>query len=92
MTLHHLADIDCILAKLFHCLKPGGIIVLADIDEEDGSFHKDNPEGGMHHGFNRKKLARNLERLGFSSIHVNTDKTTFIVTLLQKCNFHRLVV
>jgi 2-polyprenyl-3-methyl-5-hydroxy-6-metoxy-1,4-benzoquinol methylase len=30
MTLHHLADIDCILAKLFHCLKSGGIIALAE--------------------------------------------------------------
>jgi ubiquinone/menaquinone biosynthesis C-methylase UbiE len=70
MTLHHLADIDCILAKLFHCLKPGGIIALADLDEEDGSFHQDNPEGVMHHGFNPKELARNLERLGFSSVHL----------------------
>jgi len=75
MTLHHLADIDCILAKLFHCLKPGGIIALADLDEEDGSFHQDNPEGVMHHGLNREKLTGNLKRLGFSSIHVNTVHT-----------------
>ena len=75
MTLHHLADIDCILAKLFHCLKSGAIIALADLDEKDGSFHQDNPEGVMHNGFNRKELARNLERLGFSAVHVNTVHT-----------------
>jgi SAM-dependent methyltransferase len=75
MTLHHLADLDCILAKLFHCLKTGGIIALADLDEEDGSFHQDNPEGVMHHGFNREKLAGNLKRLGFSSVYVNTVHT-----------------
>ncbi len=75
MTLHHLADVDCILAKLFQCLKPGGILALADLDEEDGSFHQDNPEGVMHHGFNRKKLAGDLERLGFSSIRASTVHT-----------------
>jgi len=75
MTLHHLADVDCILAKLFQCLKPGGILALADLDEEDGSFHQDNPEGVMHHGFNRKKLAGDLERLGFYSIQVSTVHT-----------------
>lgn len=75
MTLHHLTDVDGILAKLFQCLKPGGILVLADLDEEDGSFHQDNPEGVMHHGFNREKLAGDLERLGLSSIQVSTVHT-----------------
>jgi 2-polyprenyl-3-methyl-5-hydroxy-6-metoxy-1,4-benzoquinol methylase len=75
MTLHHLTDVDGILAKLFQCLKPGGILVLADLDEEDGSFHQDNPEGVMHHGFNREKLAGYLERLGLSSIQVSTVHT-----------------
>jgi tRNA (cmo5U34)-methyltransferase len=75
MTLHHLADVGSILAKLFQCLKPGGIFALADLDEEDGSFHQDNPEGVMHHGFNRKKLAGDLERLGFSSVQASTVHT-----------------
>ena len=75
MTLHHLADVDGILSKLFQCLKPGGIFALADLDEEDGSFHQDNPEGVMHHGFNRGKLSGVLEKLGFSSIAVSTVHT-----------------
>jgi ubiquinone/menaquinone biosynthesis C-methylase UbiE len=75
MTLHHLADVDRILAKLFQCLKPGGILALADLDAEDGSFHQDNPEGVMHHGFNRKKLAGDLERLGFSAVQASTVHT-----------------
>ncbi len=72
MTLHHLADVGGILAKLFQCLKPGGILALADLDEEDGSFHQDNPEGVMHQGFNRKKLAGELEQLGFTAVQAST--------------------
>ncbi len=75
MTLHHLADLDSVLAKLFGCLKPGGILALADLDEEDGSFHQDNPEGVMHHGFNREKLAGDLEKLGFFDIQASTVDT-----------------
>jgi tRNA (cmo5U34)-methyltransferase len=75
MTLHHLTDVDRILAKLFQCLKPGGILALADLDEEDGSFHQDNPEGVIHHGFNRNKLAGDLERLGFVSVQASTVHT-----------------
>jgi predicted TPR repeat methyltransferase len=72
MTLHHLSDVDSILAKLFQCLKSGGILALADLDEEDGSFHQDNPDSVMHHGFNREKLADNLKRLGFHSVKTST--------------------
>jgi tRNA (cmo5U34)-methyltransferase len=75
MTLHHLTDVGSILGKIYHCLKPGGIIALADLDEEDGSFHQDNPEGVMHHGFNRKKLAGDLERLGFTAVQASTVHT-----------------
>ena len=75
MTLHHLADVDSILAKFYQCLKPGGLIALADLDEEDGSFHQDNPEGVMHHGFSRDKLAGILAGLGFSGIQISTVHT-----------------
>ena len=75
MTLHHLEDVQTVLVKIINCLKPGGILALADLDEEDGSFHKDNPEGVMHHGFNRQKLARDLEMLGLSAIKTSTVHT-----------------
>ncbi len=75
MTLHHLTDVTSILAKFFQALKPGGLVALADLDKEDGSFHEDNPEGVKHHGFNREILAGDLERIGFSSIHVSTVHT-----------------
>jgi len=75
MTLHHLADVDFILMRFFQCLKPGGILALADLDEEDGSFHQDNPEGVMHNGFDREKLAGDLEKTGFTSVQANIVHT-----------------
>jgi len=75
MTLHHLENVQAVLAKLCDCLKPGSILALADLDEEDGSFHKDNPDGVMHHGFNRQKLARDLEMLGLLAIETSTVHT-----------------
>lgn len=75
MTLHHLTDVDRILGKFFQCLKPGGLLALADLDEEDGSFHQDNPDGVMHHGFSRDKLAEKLERFGFTEIQTDTVHT-----------------
>jgi len=75
MTLHHLADVDTILGKLVHCLKPGGILALADLDSEDGSFHRDNPEGVMHHGFDRAQLAAALRGLGLGAVEAATVHT-----------------
>ena len=75
MTLHHLDDVDTVLARLVDCLKPGGILALADLDTEDGSFHRDNPEGVMHHGFDRTKLAATLRRLGLAGIEADTVHT-----------------
>ena len=75
MTLHHLTDVDRILAKFSGCLKIGGLLALADLDEEDGSFHQQNPDGVVHHGFSRDKLAEKLERLGFTDIQSDTVHT-----------------
>lgn len=75
MTLHHLNDVGTVLTKFCECLKTGGLLALADLDEEDGSFHQDNPEGVVHHGFNRKTLAEDLERHGFAEITVKIVHT-----------------
>jgi 2-polyprenyl-3-methyl-5-hydroxy-6-metoxy-1,4-benzoquinol methylase len=72
MTLHHLADVGSIIEKLVAGLKPGGYIALADLDSEDGSFHGDNTESVMHHGFDRDGLADTLRRLGCGVIQART--------------------
>lgn len=75
MTLHHLAGVGSIIEKLVAGLKKGGYIALADLDSEDGSFHGDNTEGVMHHGFDRNELGDTLRRLGCRIIQAQTVHT-----------------
>ncbi|WP_417762940.1 class I SAM-dependent DNA methyltransferase [Shewanella sp.] len=69
MTLHHIQDIDAMLAKLRQLLHDGGFIAIADLDSEDGSFHEDDT--GVHHlGFDREQLAQRARLAGFVDIQL----------------------
>jgi ubiquinone/menaquinone biosynthesis C-methylase UbiE len=70
MTLHHIPDVDTVLEKFYASLKPDGWLCIADLDKEDGSFHKDEFHG--HHGFDQTELAQKLEHLGFDDISSST--------------------
>ncbi|MBU4500207.1 MAG: class I SAM-dependent methyltransferase [Gammaproteobacteria bacterium] len=66
MTLHHVPDTDAIL-RIFHdLLQPGGYLCVADLDQEDGSFH--GLEVDVHHGFEQADLGRRATQAGFSDI------------------------
>jgi 2-polyprenyl-3-methyl-5-hydroxy-6-metoxy-1,4-benzoquinol methylase len=70
MTLHHVPDTDHIL-RLFHdLLNPGGYLCIADLDQEDGSFH--GIEVDVHHGFDQADLGRRTANAGFADIHFQT--------------------
>ena len=70
MTLHHVPDTDHIL-RLFHdLLQPGGYLCIADLDQEDGSFH--GIEVDVHHGFDRAKLSQRATHAGFADIRFQT--------------------
>jgi ubiquinone/menaquinone biosynthesis C-methylase UbiE len=70
MTLHHVPDTDHIL-RLFHgLLNPGGYLCIADLDQEDGSFH--GPEVNVHHGFDRTDLGRRITQSGFADVQFQT--------------------
>ena len=70
MTLHHVPDTDAIL-RIFHdLLQPGGYLCIADLDQEDGSFH--GPEIDVHHGFDRAGLSQRAAQAGFTGIHFQT--------------------
>jgi len=71
MTLHHLPGLDLLFPRLLQFLRPGGLLALADLDAEDGSFHPD-PTGVYHHGFDRAALADRLEKTGFENIRFDT--------------------
>jgi ubiquinone/menaquinone biosynthesis C-methylase UbiE len=70
MTLHHVPDTDAILAAFHALLDPGGWLCIADLDQEDGSFH--GIEVDVHHGFARDDLAARTRAAGFTDIRFDT--------------------
>ena len=48
MTMHHIDDVPALLKTLAGHLKPGGRVALADLDAEDGCFHRE-AKGVAHH-------------------------------------------
>ena len=42
MVLHHIKNIDAILKKFYGLLNTGGVLAIADLYKEDGSFHDFN--------------------------------------------------
>ena len=67
MTLHHVRDVGALLQRFQSLLVPGGLLALADLDAEDGSFHQD-PRGVEHHGFHRDWIREQLQAAGFPQV------------------------
>lgn len=66
MTLHHVPDADGLLKTLADLLLPGGTLAIADLAQEDGSFH-----GGAavpHRGFDPEALAARFRALGLRDV------------------------
>ena len=75
MTLHHVADVAALFRKFGQHLRPGGQVALADLDEEDGSFH----EAGVHihhRGFSRRQIQTWLGDAGFQEVLLETATVT----------------
>ncbi|MFZ5911897.1 MAG: class I SAM-dependent methyltransferase [Chloroflexota bacterium] len=91
MALHHIHDTDGILRRFYDVLEPGGWLVIADLDKEDGSFHTDGSTD-VHHGFERDKLQKRVEAAGFTEVHfsnaygikkkIGNEQRTFPVFLM----------
>lgn len=85
MTLHHIHDVDDILKKFHALLHPHGVLLVADLDAEDGSFHTDGATD-VHKGFARADLQKRVEAIGF----VNVKFTTAYVIKKKVDNAERL--
>ncbi|MBI5833248.1 MAG: class I SAM-dependent methyltransferase [Armatimonadetes bacterium] len=70
MTLHHIADVPALLARLVGAVKPGGWLALADLDAEDGSFHGPDVDDVHHQGFQRETMAAWLRAAGCGEVRV----------------------
>ena len=71
MTLHHVDDVESLLRDFRRILRPGGVLAIADLDAEDGSFHGDTIPAA-HQGFERREMREMLKEAGFGEV---TDVT-----------------
>ena len=67
MVLHHIKNVKSIFEKFNQMLSPDGILAIADLYLEDGSFHGDGFDG--HMGFDPGKLEAMLLAAGFKNIN-----------------------
>jgi SAM-dependent methyltransferase len=65
MALHHIADVERVLAAMAAILAPGGHLCIADLEAEDGSFHAELDHFTGHDGFDREGLTTLLTDAGF---------------------------
>ena len=77
MTMHHIKDVPAMLGKFHAMLNEGGFIAIADLQREDGTFHKEDT--GVHHsGFATEEIAQLAVEAGFTRIK------TPIVSVVRK--------
>ena len=74
MVLHHVNDIEGIINRFKSILNQGGYLAIADLYEEDGSFHGEGFTG--HMGFNPESLSGILKRNQFKNI---SHKLCFVI-------------
>ena len=74
MVLHHVIDIEIIIDRFYQLLNPNGYLAIADLYEEDGSFHGNGFTG--HKGFSIEILSDILKKSHFRDIF---HKTCFVI-------------
>lgn len=67
MVLHHIKDIRAIFEKFYQMLLPEGILAIADLYTEDGSFHGNGVD--VHLGFDPERLKNELIIAGFKNVN-----------------------
>lgn len=71
MSFHHVADTDALLDGLARTIRPGGWLVVADFDADNGELHSAEPGFAGHHGFDRAALATQVGAHGFGEVTVD---------------------
>ncbi len=74
MTLHHVEAIAPMFDTFYAMLHDNGFIAIADLDTEDGSFHKEDT-GVFHTGFDRELIKKAAEQSGFRQVSVVSAST-----------------
>jgi len=71
MALHHVREVGPLLQRFHTLLASGGLLAVADLDEEDGTFHHDT-RGVEHHGFRREWIREQFFSAGFPQVGFET--------------------
>lgn len=71
LALHHIPATDTVINRFYDLLTPGGLLFIADLDAEDGTFHTDGTTD-VHLGFERGALRRQVEAAGFKNVRFST--------------------
>lgn len=71
MTMHHIEDTQAMFNDFYTMLNANGVIAIADLDTEDGSFHTDDT-GVFHFGFDRKSFQDKAITAGFKNVNIIT--------------------
>ena len=74
MVFHHIEDIPALLTRFAQWIQPGGWIAVADLEPEDGTFHKDSAHE-VHHGIDPAWFRAEAEAVGFSVKSARTIHT-----------------
>ena len=71
MTVHHILDLNNVSEIFNSLLKTNGYLCIADLVQEDGSFHINHPNFDGHNGFDKNELSNILINNGFSIEYYN---------------------
>lgn len=74
MALHHVHDVALVLKRFYPLLAKTGVLLIADLDREDGSFH-DDLTGVEHYGFKHDWILNALWDAGFRRAEICTAHT-----------------
>jgi ubiquinone/menaquinone biosynthesis C-methylase UbiE len=72
MVLHHIHDTESIIKNFYKLINKDGYLCIVDLNEEDGSFHKEFPDFDGHNGFNQDDLKNILINAGFKDVESHT--------------------
>ncbi|WP_413284271.1 class I SAM-dependent DNA methyltransferase [Vibrio sp. MA40-2] len=70
MALHHIDDVNQFFSQAYDKLLENGMLIVADLYQEDGSFHSHNPSYSGHNGFDIDSLSTIAQNAGFDVVSV----------------------
>ncbi|MBN2667825.1 MAG: class I SAM-dependent methyltransferase [Bacteroidales bacterium] len=81
MTMHHVMDLEHAFKTFHNILEKDGLLLIADLEKEDGSFHAEHSGFKGHLGFDREELEELLNTNGFN---VESYQKGFVIEKMVK--------